>query len=335
MSSRVLIVTNAADVHADVVAPKIADRGGRPFRLNLDAFPEHYDVALAYCGRAWSGELRHRVSGDALSITDIGAVWMRKRAPFSYATQDLAAQERAYADGEMEHVLLGLLHGLDAYWMSHPKALRAAGWKGEQMARAAHMGFCTPPCLVTNQRGRLDMFRDATGDDLVFKSLASASLAAESVDAEARIAGGVPTTRITAEHDEMLDAIRELPSFFQAHVPKAYELRVTVIGDQVFAARIDSQADARTAVDWRDFSAPIRYDAVALPPEVETRCRAFVESYDLTFGAIDLIVTPQGEYVFLENNPGGQFLFVEELVPELRMADALAETLARQAGAAP
>lgn len=334
MSRRVLIVTNSADLHADVVGPKITERGGRPFRLNLDAFPERYDISLAFNGRAWSGEVTYRPTGETLAVEEIGAVWMRKRAAFSYAAKDLAAQERAYADGEMEHVVLGLLHSLDGYWMSHPMALRAASWKGEQMARAARMGFATPPSLVTNVRHRLDAFRAATGDDMIFKSLASASLAAEEVDADDRIAGAVPTTRITDEHDEMLDAISELPTFFQAHVRKAYELRVTVIDGHVFAARIDSQADPRTADDWRDMSAPIAYEAVRLPSDVEARCAAFVKSYGLTYGAIDLIVTPAGDHVFLENNPGGQFLFVEELVPELAMASTLATVLANGAAAA-
>ena len=58
-----------------------------------------------------------------------------------------------------------------------------------------------------------------------------------------------------------------------------------------------------------------------------------MHSYGLTYGAIDLIVTPAGEYVFLENNPVGQFLFVEELVPELDMAGALATCLVEGARA--
>ncbi len=42
---------------------------------------------------------------------------------------------------------------------------------------------------------------------------------------------------------------------------------------------------------------------------------------------MDIIVTPEDEFVFLENNPGGQFLFVEQLVPELKMMDTLANCL--------
>ena len=132
----------------------------------------------------------------------------------------------------------------------------------------------------------------------------------------------------------MLDAVAQLPCFFQHHVRKAHELRVTVIGDRLFAARIHSQDDPRTAADFRDFSAEILYEAATLPPELERRCIQLVHSYGLTYGAIDLIVTPEGEHVFLENNPAGQFLFVEQLVPELRMCDAVAQCLIDGAGAA-
>jgi len=68
-----------------------------------------------------------------------------------------------------------------------------------------------------------------------------------------------------------------------------------------------------------------------LPGPVAERCLALVRSYGLNFSAIDLIVTPDDHYVFVENNPNGQFIFVEERVPELGMTDALAACLVRGA----
>jgi glutathione synthase/RimK-type ligase-like ATP-grasp enzyme len=315
------------------VSAKLAIVGGAPFRLNLDEFPRLFALTVELADGRWDGELSHLVTGDTLSIRDIGAVWLRKKASFSFLSTDLAAQERAYAEAEMEHVLFSLLYSLDCYWMSHPTALRGAIWKGEQLRRAARLGFHVPPSLVTNRRDRVDGFRARLGGDIVFKALSSASLAAEDVAAEDRIAGGLPTTRITDEHDAALDAVAELPCFFQRHVAKRHELRVTVIGSQVFAARIDSQADPRTATDYRDFAAEISYSAERLPPDIERRCRELVHSYGLTYGAIDLIVTPTGEHVFLENNPVGQFLFVEQLVPELDMTGAVAACLVEGAQA--
>lgn len=118
---------------------------------------------------------------------------------------------------------------------------------------------------------------------------------------------------------------------FQEYVPKRVELRVTVIGDDIFAAEIDSQADEQASVDWRRFAMEIPFRQATLPTEVAERCLTLVKSYGLNFSAMDLILTPDGRYVFVENNPNGQFIFVEKLVPELRMTEALAACLIRGA----
>ncbi len=327
MNRRILIVTNTTDLHADLVAERIAARDRAPFRLNLDEFPAKFELDLALEGGTWKGGLKHLSSGDSLDIADIGAVWSRKTAEFSFVSDDLGAQERAYAGKEMEHILFGMLYVLDAFWMSHPAAARSALWKGEQLARASKFGFDVPMSIITNRVASARSFHAGADGDIIFKAMASSFLGADMVEPEDRVTGGLPTTRIGREHENLLDAVAELPCFFQHYVPKQYELRVTVIDDLVFAAKIHSQDDARTLVDFRDFSAPIRYEAVELPAEIERRCRDFVRSYGLTYGAIDLIVTPDGRYVFLENNPGGQFLFVEQLVPEFKMLDAVADRL--------
>lgn len=326
MTKRLLTITCQSDVHADLVGQRLEARGERMFRLNLDEFPEHFALALELAYGSWHGSLIHLPTGEVLDLSDIGAVWMRKKADYSFLSKQMAPQERAYADAETRHLLLGLLYALDCYWMSHPLALRGAGWKGEQLQRAARMGFAVPPSLATNRRGSVDAFM-AAHEDIVFKPLSSPTLAAEAVGPDNRIAGGLMTTRITADHDGILDAVAELPCFFQRNIAKRYELRVTVIGDKVFAARIHSQDDPRTATDWRDMSAEILYEEAVLPDEIERRCLDFVHSYGLTFGALDLIVTPEGDHVFLENNPVGQFLFVQELAPELDMIGAVADCL--------
>ena len=97
----------------------------------------------------------------------------------------------------------------------------------------------------------------------------------------------------------------------------------------MFAARLDSQEDERTRVDSRDMRASIRYTAIELAPPLASACAALVASYGLVFGAIDLIVTPDGDVVFLEINPAGQFLYAQQLVPELDMAGAVADLLAK------
>jgi glutathione synthase/RimK-type ligase-like ATP-grasp enzyme len=124
-------------------------------------------------------------------------------------------------------------------------------------------------------------------------------------------------------------ALRHAPLILQEYVPKEVELRITVVGERVFAAEIRSQASRVTQHDWRHYdNERATYAPSALPADVEQRCVRLVQALGLCFGAIDLIVTPEGEYVFLEINPNGQWAWVESLTG-LPIADAVAELLMR------
>ena len=129
MTGRILIVTDRGDLHADLVIAKIAAAGGRPFRLDCEAFPRDFAIDLEFAGGRWHGALAHLPSGDSLAVAEIGAVWLRKKADFGFLSEPLAPQEKAFAEAEVEHILFSLLYSLDCYWMSHPRraARRAAG----------------------------------------------------------------------------------------------------------------------------------------------------------------------------------------------------------------
>jgi glutathione synthase/RimK-type ligase-like ATP-grasp enzyme len=327
MRNTILIVTNSADLHADLIVPILAAKGCRPFRIDLDAFPRDYQCVQSFGAHGVSQRIRLLSDGHWLDLDDVGAVWLRKAAEFSYRSTELGPQERAFAGLETEQAMFGLLYNLDCYWISHPRALRGAQWKGEQLKRAMRFGFRVPASIVTNSADEARRFLQALDGAKIFKTLSSPSLGADKLAPEQRTTGGLRTVLVDDGMLGHLDAVDELPCHFQEYVPKQYELRVTVIGRRVFAAKIHSQDDPRTMIDSRDMSAEIRYEAATLPAEVEQRCVEFVRSYGLEYGAIDLIVTPSGDHVFLENNPGGQFLYVEQLVPEFRLLEALADQL--------
>lgn len=326
----VLIISNSRDLHADLMAPLLAARETRSFRIDLDCFPRDYRLSQRFVDGSLQASLQHLPSGARVDLAQVGAVWNRKPGEFAFTSDDLAPQEKAYAQQESEQALFGLLYAIDCFWMSHPTALRGACWKGEQLQRAVCHGFRVPASIVTNDPQEARDFLATLPGEGIFKSLSSPTLAADKVADDECIATGLATTLVTAEMRECLDAVSELACHFQEYIPKQYELRVTVIGERVFAARIDSQDDERTMVDCRDMAADVAYSATRLPPAIEQRCRVFVHSYGLSFGALDLIVTPQGDYVFLENNPCGQFLFIEQLVPELRLFDAVADLLSKE-----
>ena len=64
-----------------------------------------------------------------------------------------------------------------------------------------------------------------------------------------------------------------------------------------------------------------------MPDEIKKACVDLTKYYGLEFGAIDLVLTPEGNYVFLEINPNGQWAWIEVLT-RLPISDAIANLLA-------
>jgi glutathione synthase/RimK-type ligase-like ATP-grasp enzyme len=145
----------------------------------------------------------------------------------------------------------------------------------------------------------------------------------------------VPYTHTVRRRDlANYQAVRFAPMIVQEQIPKRLELRITVVGTRVFAAEIHSQASRLTRDDWRRecngdlcFS---YYAPHALPAAIEALCIRLVQTLRLCFGAIDMIVTPDGEYIFLEINPNGQWNWIQDLTG-LPIAEAIAELLVRGA----
>jgi glutathione synthase/RimK-type ligase-like ATP-grasp enzyme len=329
---QIVIVTSQDDPHADAVIRTLWGIGGEPVRLNTDEIPQDITISLAFDQRL-TGAIELSSNGLAIDAERVRSVWWRRPEAFRLPAE-LSDWEQEFAQRELEQAFRGLWSALDCFWMSHPDAIDRAQWKLGQLHRAAELGFEVPRTLVTSDPQRaLDFHAECEGG-VVFKAMAGSFLAAERLiqrhpDAPPPEALQTLTTLIGDDELAQIDAIRTVPALFQERVPKHVELRVTVIGDELFVAEIDSQADERTQVDFRADYEAIAFRPGELPDDVAQRCVALVHGYGLTFSAMDLILTPDGRYVFLESNPNGQFAFVEELVPELPLTEALAARLLR------
>lgn len=124
------------------------------------------------------------------------------------------------------------------------------------------------------------------------------------------------------------DALSSCPAIYQRKIEKAYELRVTCMEERCFTVRLDSQSRDTTCMDWRaDLCTPLKPRRHDLPPQVEERCIRLMRELGLAFSCLDLIVTPQGEHVFLEVNEMGEFLWVEQDEPACPLLRAFASLL--------
>ncbi|WKZ26843.1 MAG: hypothetical protein QY311_01665 [Candidatus Paceibacterota bacterium] len=219
---------------------------------------------------------------------------------------------------EMRHALRTLFR--DKKWVNDPWAEAIAENKLLQLKVATDLGFSIPPTLVTSDPDRVRAFFYQQSGGVIMKLLAPAMI----------MNNVMYTNRLSEEALAGIDRIKQAPAIFQGYVEKAYELRITVVGDKIFAAKIDSQVDPETAVDWRRKprlnDTDLKMSSVTLPSDVEARLFKLVAKLGLRFGCIDMIVSPSGDYIFLEINPNGQWYFVQ-LRTQARIAEAIADLL--------
>jgi glutathione synthase/RimK-type ligase-like ATP-grasp enzyme len=326
MSKKVAIITQPWDFHADMVILHLRSLGHEPVRIHSEDFPLTADFTMHFSNEKCAGSIR--TSKRRIGLEELRSIWWRRPGKHNL-TPGLTEREHAFAAKEVTHAFQGLWSITDCYWMSYPGYIREAEKKPGQLKRAVQCGFEIPRTLITSEPEAALEFFHAVGGRMIYKVLSDPTLCA-GVD-KANTSNVDNVTYCTLLDETKLRAnlhrIRNTTCQFQEYVEKRSEFRVTVIGDRVFAAEIDSQANERTRVDWRHYDVPMIIRKATLPRDIEQKCLRLVRSYGLNFSTMDLIHTPDGRYVFLENNANGQWAFVQQLIPELKMVDAVAECL--------
>jgi glutathione synthase/RimK-type ligase-like ATP-grasp enzyme len=131
------------------------------------------------------------------------------------------------------------------------------------------------------------------------------------------------TRRLEEEDRDNLHRLQGCPAIFQEYIEGEYDIRVAVVGNDVFAARL-SYEPLDDVLDTRFVETSI--SPCSLPPEIADRLTEFVAGFGLVYSAIDLRYSKERGYVFFESNPEGQYLWIE-IEAELPISRAIAERL--------
>lgn len=323
----ILIVAERLDPHVEFVEPLLDERGIPWVRLHLSDFPS--TILGTYAVGATDIRDQLVLSVGTVFLDDVRAVWYRRPERPQFPPS-LDGGDLELAQAESSSFIQGLWSMLSgARWVSAPHDIRRASHKVEQLVRARKIGFVTPATCVSNDSQSIRKFFETHGGSgrIIYKPHNPIML-----DRNDGRVGVVYTTLLSDEDMEKLQDVRYTPGIFQSHVPKQCDVRVTVFGDDVFACAIESQDNSLTSVDWRAHSwerpeTMPRHNVLELPGRIADLCRALVKSYSLEYGAIDLVLTPEQDYVFLEMNPNGQWAWVEQLTGS-PMREALVNLLA-------
>ncbi len=206
----------------------------------------------------------------------------------------------------------------DKLWVNNPWNNYKADNKILQLNLASIVGLKIPDTLITNSPDKIIDFYFSNNKNIIVKSLANSP-----------ILDNVSFTRKVNKSDiKDIESLIITPAIYQNNIPKKYELRITVVGSSIFPTKILSQEDKATSIDWRvkpklnDFD--LKMESTTIPKKIENKILLLMSKLGLTYGAIDMIVTDSGDYVFLEINPSGQWYFIQQRT-NVQIAKAIAQ----------
>lgn len=311
----ILIVTSKTDITSDFVINRLIQRQVKYYRFNTEDISHNTSINVDPinndCSFIFDKHKHHK-----FYLNDFKSIYYRRPlVPRKF--DNINEKHVNFAIMESMQALKCLLNFINCFWVSNPYKLVLAEDKISQLRIAKQLGFAVSPTLLSNEPQVIKSFIDENNRNVVIKPIRSGLVDRNNV---------VFTQYVTAKNISD-DQVASLPSIYQVYVPKQYDIRVTVIGNQLFAMEIHSQDHQSSRIDWRQGQiVNMKQCRHNLPESIKSLCLSLVRHYGLEFGAIDLILTPDGNYFFLEINPNGQWAWVENRTG-YKMTDTLIDLL--------
>jgi glutathione synthase/RimK-type ligase-like ATP-grasp enzyme len=336
------------DLHVQRLIEVMAHRGRELVALDWCDFPDKHKVHVEYS--CWGNVLTIQTPEQTFSPDNVAAVWVRRVRHAESQNPDFDDAAQAFATTEAQGVLNALpyLWHPQSPWVSLPDVLYRASRKPYQAMLAQQLGFELPNTIFSNDPEQASAFV-GRHHEVALKPVASLWIenqpgsvsAAPEISAEQLEQNEVVPVDLTVLYTRKFQAeqllpqlggLSHCPAILQQYIPKELELRVTVVGERVFACAIYSQEHAAIQEDWRRQRVDgLRYEPFNLPPAVERLCIELTRKLEIEFGCLDLILTPDGRFVFLEINPLGQWLWIEQKTG-LPIAEGIVDLLLEKAG---
>ena len=297
----VIIISSKSDTHALAVLEELRQIDAPVRLLDLSDFPLRSKLSMTYTAR--NGP-RFTLDTDTglIDFSEVNSIWWRRPQQFQLDPCIQNQSHAQFAFNESQEAIMGLWQSLDIFWINDPARDAAAHRKAYQLKLARELGIPTPETLITNDPNAARQFIKMNE-----KTICKAFSATQDNWRETRLVGEQELVNI--------DSVRFAPVIFQSYIEAIYDLRITVVGDDIFPAAIHSQETAY-AVDCRIDIGKARIESVKIPELVQQQLRQLMKMLGLVYGAIDMRLEPDGRYVFLEVNPAGQFHFIETITKQ-------------------
>lgn len=324
---RILITTTPDDVHAIYALLALRSKGCKP----IIWYTADYPVQQKHNFEIINGEVVWQSCGEDFEINNdqFDIVWYRRpQRPTISPHVHPSDIENSQKENGMLYQAFWEVIANNAIWINPAKQARSANCKILQLRTACQNGLKIPSTLISNDPQKIKQFIESYGDgNIIYKTLYPLHwITHEGLH--------LTYTNKLSKPDLPSDYIlQSTAGIFQKRVDKLYELRVTYFGEQAVAVKIETQhAKTQARIDWRSVPThQLQIKEYKLPDQIDRKCRQFMKQLGLIFGCFDFIKTPDNEYIFLEVNEAGQFLWIEDANPDIKMLNTFTNFILNQA----
>ncbi|CAM4499570.1 MAG: hypothetical protein LEGION0403_FIIPPAGN_02543 [Legionella sp.] len=319
----VLIITEPDDIHAALVHLALQQKGYESklfFSADMPSIQKN-NIYFSNKQEYWSTSIDEK-NNIEWKTQDIESIWWRRpRRP--HLPENIHEDDKSFVHKEnsIYHDSIPYLLNGDAWWVNPIESTYKTRSKITQLKLAQKCGFKLPDTLVSNSPKDIRNFiGNSEKNGVIYKPFAPHHW---TNDSGVRLLYTDKISLNDLPSDEML---RVVPGIYQKYVEKKYELRVTCFGSHISAVKIHSQQHADGQTDWRKIPGhELALSPFKLSDSIKDRIIRFMKMIGVVFGCFDFIVTPEEEIVFLELNEQGQFLWVEDILPNISYLDMFTE----------
>lgn len=325
MQNKILILSEKLDFHGVAVRWGLHQLGENVDCWERNLFPREQTLSFKICNDS-SADLNIDQSESTCRPSSYKTIWNR-RGHRANVSDSLNKADKFVAFNEARMTLTGMLEILEAQnsralLVNRGRLVHPANAKSFQLLTAKRTGFKIPNTVISNNPDDVREFYKQHPQGIIAKMHFPFSWRDKDAKLHALWTTSVNEDLLT--HD---NAISSSPMIYQERLDIEEELRVIVIGQTTIAmSQKRSGHEDQDLADSRVETNPAYVFDV--PEELSLLCINFTRSMQLTYSALDIAITKNGEYVFLESNESGQFLYLEESVPELPILDIFCRFLA-------
>lgn len=282
---KILIITSSVDETVSYIMKKYSEIVDF-FRVDVDKFSE-YRFCIGNSG--WSISDKY----STIDSESIYSIYYRK--PMLPDLRMYDSQYHLLIQRDIISIINGIVDSFPGRVITKPSILRKTENKVYQMIYASKYGWSIPKSYIGNDEEKGGEYTQLMS---IIKPLTTGKTYGKN--------------GWELYQTNMFKGIKEdislTPIYLQQYIRKQYEVRLTIIAREVYAVRIDT----KNKIDWRLDYQNHRYTLIICPEDIIKKCYQMMDDFNLIFGAFDFIVTPEDKWVFLEVNPNGQWLWLEQ-----------------------